>query len=75
MAVAKVQVTLTYEYAAEYDADGVVYEENQRISEEAQATLRKLVGSVVDISTEGKKVVSDVKVTSTGVSVVTVPGQ
>lgn len=73
MAIAKVQVTLTYEYAAEYDADKVVYEENERISEEAQATLKDLVGSVVDIVKSGKKVVTDVKITSSGLSVTTVP--
>lgn len=75
MAAAKVQVTLTYEYAAEYDADGVVYEENERISTEAQETLKQLVGSVVDIVKDGTTVVSDVKITSSGVSVSTVPGQ
>lgn len=75
MAVAKVQVTLTYEYGAEYDSDAVVYEENQRITEEAQNTLRELVGSVVNITKDGKTLVSDVKITSSGVSVATVPGQ
>lgn len=75
MAVAKVQVTITYEYGAEYDADGVVYEENERISTEAQETLKQLVGSTVDIVKDGDAVVSDVKITSSGVSVSTIPGQ
>ena len=75
MAVAKVQVTLTYEYGAEYDADGVVYEENERISAEAQETLKKLVGSVVNIVKDGKTAISDVTITSGGLSVSTVPGQ
>lgn len=73
MAVAKVQVTVTYEYGAEYDADGVVYEENKRVSEEAQETLKGLVGSVVDIVGKDGQRISDVKITSGGVSVVTVP--
>lgn len=75
MAVAKVQVTVTYEYGAEYNADGVVYEENERISNEAQETLKDLVGSVVSIVKGGKTVVSDVTITSSGLSVTTVPGQ
>lgn len=75
MAQAKVQVTLTYEYTAEYDDQAVTYEENERISTEAQETLKQLVGSVVSINKDGKAVVSDVKITSSGVSVATVPGQ
>lgn len=75
MAKAKVQVTLTYEYEADYDADGVVYEENKRISEEAQDTVKSLVGSTVDISQGTKKLVAGVKITSGGVSVATIPGQ
>lgn len=75
MALAKVQVTLTYEYAAEYDAQAATYEENERISAEAQDSLRNLVGSVVSINKDGKALVSDVTITSGGVSVVTVPGQ
>lgn len=73
MAKAKVQVTLTYQYEADYDADGVVYEENERITEEVQTSLKQLVGSNVDIVKDGKKVVTDVKITSSGLSVVTVP--
>lgn len=73
MAIAKVQVTIVYEYPAEYDADGVVYEENERISKEAQTTLKEVVGSVVDIVRDGATLIPSVKVTSGGVSVATVP--
>lgn len=75
MAKAKVQVTLTYEYTADYDADAAVYEENERISNEAETTLKELVGSFVDITKDGTKVVQGVKITSSGLSVSTVPGQ
>lgn len=73
MASAKVQVTITYAYESNYDENAMVYEENERISNEAQETLKQLVGSSVDIVKNGTKVVSDVVVTSSGVSVVTVP--
>lgn len=73
MATAKVQVTITYEYPAEYDAAGVVTEEHERISEEAQDVVRTLVGESVTISKGKTAIVSDVIVTSGGVSVVTVP--
>lgn len=73
MAIAKVQVTLTYEYPAEYDATAIVTEEHDRISEEAQDVVRSLVGNSVTISNGKTAVVSDVKITSGGVSVVTVP--
>lgn len=75
MATAKVQVTLVYEYTEEYDVDGAVYEENERVSNAAQDTLRELVGSNVDIVKDGTTIVSNVKITSSGVSVATVPGQ
>lgn len=73
MAVAKVQVTITYEYDAEYDENGFVYNENERISNEAQETLKNIIGSSVDIVKDGTKAIEAVKVTSGGVSVVTVP--
>lgn len=73
MALAKVQITITYEYPAEYDADGVVTLEHERISNEAQGVVRGLIGENVSINKGKETVVSDVKITSGGVSVVTVP--
>lgn len=73
MALAKVQVTLTYEYAAEYDATAVVTEEHARISEEAQGVVRGLIGTSVNISQGKNVVVSDVTIKSGGVSVATTP--
>lgn len=73
MALAKVQVTLTYEYAAEYDADAVVTEEHTRISDEAQEVVRGLIGTAVNISQGKTVVVSDATIKSGGVSVTTIP--
>lgn len=73
MATAKVQVTITYEYDAEYDETADIYQENERVSEEAQDTLRNLVGSSVSIVKGTSTVISDATVTSGGVSVATVP--
>lgn len=74
MATAKVQVTITYEYNAEYDETADIYQENERVSEEAQNILRGLVGSEVSIVKDGTAVISNATVTSGGVSVATVPG-
>lgn len=73
MAVAKVQVTLTYEYSAEYDGDGIVTDEHARISNDAQDLVRDLIGSSVNISKGKTVVVSDVTIKSGGVSVTTIP--
>lgn len=73
MASAKVQVTINYSYTTQYDDSAAVFEENDRISNEAQETLKQLVGSNVDIVKDDQKIISNVMVTSSGVSVVTVP--